>query len=418
MLSRRFKILTRPFPLAIKAQYTETLRFPKCALPSPSRPSSQHRYNSRNSKWPGRNAWESFKILFKSSPILMPTALILMVISSGILLWSNKYYADYIIGAFVKFPEPVAKQLRKALYYTNIELTPSLAIKYYKEALRLAEEHGLDRFSDETIGIKVQIALLFEKCQKYHKAIEVLEAIRNDNLKWLDVVGFKEGWLGKRNKVLQKTVQISVKLGDLYGNQFVLEPELAEERVTWAVEQTLNEQERRERVGIVEDEGPWFDEDQIGAQFETLAHMHEEKNRHYLSAPLFLQALNLSPPKSCHTVILMNNLSTSLAQQSPPSNFPEGPTTREALISNATAWAEKAVSLANKIQPPERNEECDTGCAVATHNLGEFSEMRGDYKGAENHYKQAAYLAKKIGFKEGLKNSEMALKRIKTIGTT
>lgn len=336
-----------------------------------------------------------------------------MVISSGILLWSNKYYADYIIGAFVKFPEPVAKQLRKALYYTNIELTPSLAIKYYKEALRLAEEHGLDRFSDETIGIKVQIALLFEKCQKYHKSIEVLEAIRNDNLKWLDVVGFREGWLGKRNKVLQKTVQISVKLGDLYGSEFVLEPELAEERVTWAVEQTLKEQERRQKMGVVEDEGTWFDEEQIGAQFETLAHMHEEKNRHYLSTPLFLQALNLSPPRSCHTVILMNNISTSLAQQSPPSNFPQAPSTREALISNATAWAEKAIALAVTIQAPDRNEECDTGCVAATHNLGEFSEMRGDSMGAENYYKQAAHLAKNIGFKEGLKNSEMALKRIK-----
>ena len=31
---------------------------------------------------------------------------------------------------------------------------------------------------------------------------------------------------------------------------------------------------------------------------------YEERNQHYLSAPLFLQALGLCPPKSCHSVVL------------------------------------------------------------------------------------------------------------------
>lgn len=192
-----------------------------------------------------------------------------MFISSGILLWSNKYYSDYILGAFHTFPEPVAKQLRKALFHTNVELKPTLALKYYKEAIRVAEELGMDRFSDEMIGIKVQIGLLFEKCERYHKAIEILESIRTDNIKWLEVVGFRDDWLAKRNKVLQKTIQISVKLGDLYSNRYVLDQELAEERITWAVEQTLKEQQRREKEGVRDGEGPFFNDEQIGAQFES-----------------------------------------------------------------------------------------------------------------------------------------------------
>jgi hypothetical protein len=46
------------------------------------------------------------------------------------------------------------------------------------------------------------------------------------------------------------------------------------------------------------------------------------------------------------------------------------------------------LAVAAKIKPPERDDECDLGCAVATHNLGEFAEMDGDI--AEARRKQKA----------------------------
>ena len=36
----------------------------------------------------------------------------------------------------------------------------------------------------------------------------------------------------------------------------------------------------------------------------ALAHHYEEKGQHYLAAPLFLQALTMSAPSSCHTAVL------------------------------------------------------------------------------------------------------------------
>ncbi len=82
------------------------------------------------------------------------------------------------------------------------------------------------------------------------------------------------------------------------------------------------------------------------------------------------------------------------------------------MISNARAWAEKAIATAAKIAPPQRTEECDTGCAVATHNLGEFAEMDGNIREARKKYIEAYSLAKGIGFEEGIKQSEQALRRI------
>jgi hypothetical protein len=43
--------------------------------------------------------------------------------------------------------EPVAKQMRKALYYTSRSLEPKLAVKYYREALNVADV-AADRDSD------------------------------------------------------------------------------------------------------------------------------------------------------------------------------------------------------------------------------------------------------------------------------
>lgn len=109
----------------------------------------------------------------------------------------------------------------------------------------------------------------------------------------------------------------------------------------------------------------------------------------------------------------MNNLSISLAQQSPPPTPGQAPASRATLVSNAKAWAEKAIAVAAKIAPPERNEECDVGCAVATHNLGEFAEMNGDIKEARKRFEEAKSLAQAIGFQEGVINSEEGLRRLK-----
>ncbi len=109
----------------------------------------------------------------------------------------------------------------------------------------------------------------------------------------------------------------------------------------------------------------------------------------------------------------MNNLSISLAQSLPEGHGNAAPTSRAVLISNARSWAEKALSVAANVKPPARTEECDVGCAVATHNLAEFAEMEGLLAEAEKRYREAASLANAIGFEEGLRNAQEGLSRVR-----
>ncbi|KAK0118427.1 hypothetical protein ONS95_012713 [Cadophora gregata] len=399
MFTPRFRSALRPAAQCLQQQRNEALR-QNCL----SQRMCQRRYKS------SRPFWKASKELFRAYPFSVSGAVFFIFFGAGTLLYSNYIYHNYIIGAFHKYPEPVAKQLRKALYYTNISLEPKNAVKYYREALRIADEVGMDPFSDEIIGVKVQIAALMERVQQYKKAIDILEIVKADNLKWVERFGSVKGNEGKRTRILGKTVGVSVKLGELYANEYVLEKESAEERLVWAVETVLKEQQRREKEGVKEGEGDWLSAEEVGGSFEALAHHYEEKNQHYLAAPLFLQALTQSPLSSCHTVVLMNNLSISLAQQISPSNTPTS--SRPTLINNACLWAEKAIAVAAKITPPDRTEECDVGCAVATHNLGEFAEMDGNVKEARKKYEEAKALAKAIGFQDGVQNAEAAIKRV------
>lgn len=127
----------------------------------------------------------------------------------------------------------------------------------------------------------------------------------------------------------------------------------------------------------------------------------------------------MAQPPTCHTSVLMNNLAASLVQTSPErpvasstNTRNDPPTSRPALISNARQWTEKSLEICQSLKPPERTEECDEACAVATHNLGEFAEMEGMVLEARKRYEEARGLAKVMGFSEGVQNADEGLKRL------
>jgi len=370
------------------------------------------------------------RALLREYPISISLAGVAILLGSFAVIWVNHVYQDYIIKSFHKYPEPVAVKLRRALYYTNSDLQPKEALKYYRQALQIAEEIGMDPFGDEIMGVKIQIASMMENIQLYSKAIQVLEILRRDSLTWMEELGGLEQNKLKRTKVLQKCVGISIKLGELYSNPVIYNRDLAESRLVWAVETVLKERQRRDTHKVNEEiEGSWLSDSEIGAAMEALAHTYEETNQHHLATPLFLQALSLSGASTCHSVVLMNNLASSLAQQSPRAaaaaqQFAQSqtiseqpaqpPITRETMIINAQTWAQKAIDVAAQIKPPARDEECDMGCAVALHNLGEFAQMRGDFVEASKKFTEAVSLAKAVGFLEGVENGEARLKELES----
>lgn len=68
--------------------------------------------------------------------------------------------------------------------------------------------------------------------------------------------------------MLKQAVAVSIKLGELYSNEYVKDAKAAEERLVWAVETTLREKQRRDTEGVKEEEGDWMSSDEMGASME------------------------------------------------------------------------------------------------------------------------------------------------------
>ncbi|KAF2737020.1 hypothetical protein EJ04DRAFT_574877 [Polyplosphaeria fusca] len=366
--------------------------------------------------------------LNKESPVLFPFAIgviLLGLCTGGIYLpW---YYKNVIVKPYHNYPEPVAKELRKAVYYSKQKEMVD-ANKYFTRALAEASRCGMDQFSPEILGIKLGMSGAWQVAGRYPAAAEVLEIMRSDCWDWLDERGDAHQTDGNRTRILKVIVELDVRLGELYVTPYVNEPENAEKVLVEAVETALNERNRRTKDGVKEGEGDWMTDEELGGTLETLGHHYEQFDAHYLATPLFLQALALCPPTSCHSVVLMNNVSTCLAQQKPPPTLPATlskgstssantfpaypPPPRAVLIDQARQWAQKAIDRAATITPQDRNDDCDSGCATATHNLGEFLEMEGRVNEARAKYQEAQSLARSVGFKEGVAQAKEALKRL------
>ena len=145
----------------------------------------------------------------------------------------------------------------------------------YRQAFALAEEIGMHPFSEEVIGMKIDYAGFFELMHEYHNAIGVLNLIKRDCLAWVEKKGGQEpGKEADRNRVLQMVVRMEVKLGELYDNQYVREPEKAEAVLSSAVERHLRELRRREVEVVNDGEGPWMDGEEIGGTMEGMSIMN------------------------------------------------------------------------------------------------------------------------------------------------
>ncbi|KAJ8133224.1 hypothetical protein O1611_g399 [Lasiodiplodia mahajangana] len=405
---------------------------------------------------------QNLRTLFRQSPEELVIAIILLCGCAAVSVYVVYAYFHYFQSEqFTRFPPEIAKSLRRALYYSNYAPDPKLALKYYKLALEQCPEAGLDPFSDEVIGLRIQIAAWLEGLGKFQNSIETLEALLGDCKRWVELmeksvrdglvdksgrligaattqkIAPKEGdessaeevqpenlW-AKRTRVLGKSVGVSVKLGELYADEHVLQGDAAGEHLVWAVETVLKELQRRQVEGLKEGEGEWMTPEQIGGALEALGNHYESKSQHYLAAPLYLQAVTLSPPNSCHAAVLMNNLAISLAQQpiQPPFDTQSAPgsekstqptsqsPTRATLLASARSWALQALGTAKKVKGEDRTEECDEACAVAMCNLGDIAAMAGDIEEAKRRFRECLELSQKIDFEPGVAQAKDGLKR-------
>ena len=410
---------------------------------------------------------EASKGIWRKNPILLPIAL--LSTAGAALLFAYIAYVEvtHVGPQYHKFPPPVAETLRTAVYYTEVDLNPPKALQAYKEALRIGMEMGMHPFSDEILGIKLQVAMMLEKAGLVKPAIEVLERTKVETLKWIDEgrndIGLKskEAAAGadqmkmgeqdkvkiddpeileeqkrlkeleefedrQRNKALKKSVGIQMKLAELYSSDYIQDEKKAEDAQVAAVELSLKEMRRRQALGLPvggasqdENSDAWLNLTEMATALAELASTYTSQDKPELAMPLYLRALDLlrmdeGDNPTCKQVTLLNGVATAMAGNAQkPFRQQQQPVPRDQTINAAKQWAEKAIDVAAKIQPPVRDEDCDLSCVAATYNLGELAELQNKREEAIKRYREAKSLATGLGFEDGVAMADSALKRLK-----
>jgi tetratricopeptide (TPR) repeat protein len=362
------------------------------------------------------------------------------------------------------FPPPVAKALRTAVYYTELDLNPSKALNSYKEALRIAAEQGMHPYSDEVFGIKLQIAVMLEKAGLVKPAIEVLEHTKREALAWIDEGRGRRESPGRelpgqlkastindsgydvleaerkqralreyeerqRDKTLKKVIGIDIKLAELYSSDYIQDEKKAEASQIAAVELCLKEMRRRQLLGLPvgggsSDDSIWLDLTEISSAFAELADTYTRQEKPELSLPLYMQALAMvkedeGDAATCKQVVLLNNIAQAMVEQAKKPARPSGAGSSagpslpsDQVIENARLWAQKALDVAASMQPSLKDESCDASCVVASVNLGYIAEIQNKFDEAEKRFLEAKRLAHKIDYKAGVERADIALGRL------
>ena len=180
-------------------------------------------------------------------------------------------YKILAVDELKAFPEPVAKYIRRALYYSKYSPNPKKALQNYQKAILVAQDINMDPFSAEILGLKIKAAAYLEQIGQHQAAINVLEEVRADTLKWNDAFGNEPENAEKRTRLLVKAIQMSYKLSEYYMHSTIARPEEAEARMAWAVTAILKENERLQKAGIrPEASEGWMSNDEIGAALEGM----------------------------------------------------------------------------------------------------------------------------------------------------
>lgn len=328
------------------------------------------------------------------------------------------------------------------------------------------------------LGIRIQISFWLQKIGSYKPAVKVLEMLLADCRKWVDVMelSVKEGKVGetghyvsdkttsaksseesqapsqtasgkveddktvdkeeeeakmetlwrKRQRLLAKAVGTSVKLGELYSDEHVMEPEKSQQHLVWAVETALKEFQRRKTEGVKPGEETWLTPQELGGAMESLGRDYERKSEFHLAIPLFFQALRVCDDP-CHRVTIMNNLAASFAQfpiyAGNTGEVPEAiqglidaniPKTRKDCLEAAENWARNAYTHAKDVKGETRTDECDEACAVALCNWGDVASMLGKVTVARKRYNESLDLSNKLGFAAGASQAKDGLLKLNT----
>ncbi|KDQ13333.1 hypothetical protein BOTBODRAFT_175646 [Botryobasidium botryosum FD-172 SS1] len=349
-------------------------------------------------------------------------------------LWAWSYVLRYeFYTSMTVWPKELRPDLRaavKAKHQNDLDLSEKYFRTAWGKAAALSDPEAVlgSNHLLKTSGIAVALGDVLEQNNKLADAYNVYcaayEALHRSKL--------SEEKLEPSE--MKRSIGIALKLGEIAGR--LRRDDDEEAWLVCSFEETLKAirgdaalagvSTISSRTGDIRDDGQialddldlpeWLNKAELGAVTERLGEFYARKGNAEYAVPLYLQAISLlipptakedgtsvTPENRCRGAMLMNNLASLLVSSN-------------ASVPQARAWAAKAFEVTLKarkdVPGEERLLECEHVLVAALFNLGMLDEMEGKLDEAKDRYSSALGHSRGIGMKEGVKEAQLALRRI------
>jgi tetratricopeptide (TPR) repeat protein len=396
--------------------------------------------------------------IWRKNPVFFPFALI-SIIAAGAL-------STYVLGIFYaratkvdekvnRFPPAVAKELRKALYYTEINLEPQKALEHYKAALQIAMEMDMHPWSDEVLGIKLQMADMLVKAGYHQKATELLGRIAQQGYEWVlqtrdryiltlpkgktivdpnlkEIVQpdeeTKNYELALADRTLRKIIGIFLLLGELYEDEHIKNPAKAFSTRRAALGILTEEIENRRRRGLpplaTPEEGDnWMNAEEVGNVMSDVGETWLRAGRPDKALELLMPSIAIlrdveGKDVSCRQVVLLANVAAAMFDHKPTQQEDgkkQPVVSVEQQMESSRAWALKSIEVSKIVQEDLRDENCDMGCAAAADVLSAIAEWQGADEEARKWLREEKRYCESANYAEGVEKAVKLLAQVDQI---
>ncbi|OKL64458.1 hypothetical protein UA08_00442 [Talaromyces atroroseus] len=387
------------------------------------------------------------KDIWRKNPVFFPFAVVSIIAASAFctyLLHAVYVQTTEVNEKVTRFPDSVAKELRKALYFTEVNLEPQKALVHYKAALRIADEIGMHPYSDEVMGIKLQIVDMLVKAGFHKRAAQMLSRISTDAIAWINKTRHRlslklegpqktmpdpnlqeilspseedvEYESRQATRTLKKVIGLQLLLGDLHEDEHLKEPGNAfmarRNALDLLRQEILNRQDRGlPPVATPEEEDDWLSAEEAGNTMSDLGENWLRAGRPDKALELLMPAIAIlreveGKQITCRQVVLLTNVAAAMFDHKPNEQSGtdnEKPVvTVEKQMEASRDWALKAIEVSKKVQDDLRDDDCDLGCAAAADVLSAIAEWQGADEEARKWLREEKRYCESASYAEGI----------------
>lgn len=310
-------------------------------------------------------------------------------------------------------------------------------------------------WSDEVIGIKLQMGDMLVKAGYHEKAAELLGRIAQQGYEWVartrerylftlpkdrkivdpnlkEIVQPDEETrayeLGLVDRTLKKVIGTFLLLGELYEDEHIKNPAKAFSTRRAALQMLTDEFEYRRRRGLpplaTPEEGDnWMTAEEVGHVLSDVGETWLRGGRPDKALELLMPSIAImrnveGKDVSCRQVVLLANIAAAMFDHKPTQqeDGKEQPMVSvEKQMESSRAWALKSIEVSKIVPEDLRDESCDMGCAAAADVLSAIAEWQGADEEARKWLREEKRYCESANYVEGVEKAVEMLAEVERI---